>query len=95
MNKLLALATCVLLFACNQKIHKTENTNAATEQDPHSFSQPDKAVGTHLDLDIKVDFSTQQISGKAVWIIDNKSKGSEIIFDTRKLQIEKVTVGDD
>ena len=95
MNKLLALATCVLLFACNQKISKIENTNAATEQDPHSFSQPDKAVGTHLDLDIKVDFSTQQISGKAVWIIDNKSKGSEIIFDTRKLQIEKVTVGDD
>ncbi len=95
MNKILALATCVILFACNQKTGKTEETNAATEQDPHSFSQPDKAVGTHLDLDIKVDFTTQQISGKAIWTIDNKGKGNEIIFDTRKLKIEKVTMGDD
>ncbi|MES2775548.1 MAG: M1 family metallopeptidase [Bacteroidota bacterium] len=91
---LLAVSTCIL-FSCNEKPASTDSAAAADQKDPHSFSQPDKAVATHLDLDIKVDFTTQQISGKAAWTIDNKSKGNEIIFDTRKLQIEKVTVGDD
>ena len=65
------------------------------DEDPHSFSKPNNAVVTHLDLDIKVDFTTQQISGKAGWTMDNKNKGTEIIFDTRQLQIDKVTLGDD
>ncbi len=95
MNKLLIIAITFLLFACNQKTSNTAESPVTNEKDPHSFSQPDKAVGTHLDLDIKVDFTTQQISGKAIWTIDNKSKGDEIIFDTRKLQINKVTLGDD
>ncbi len=95
MNKLFLLATSLLLFACNQKTSNNAEIPQAGEQDPHSFSRPDKAVGTHLDLDIKVDFTTQQISGKAVWTIDNKSKGNEIIFDTRKLHIDRVTLGEE
>ncbi len=95
MNKLLVIGLALVLFACNQKTSNIAETPAADEKDPHSFSQPEKAVVTHLELDISVDFITQKISGKAVWNIDNKSKGREIIFDTRKLQIEKVTMGDD
>lgn len=95
MNKLLALATALLFLACNQNTGKQPEIPMADEKDPHSYSQPEKAVVTHLDLDIKVDFATQQISGKAVWTINNRAKGPEIIFDTRKLQIEKITLGDD
>ena len=52
-------------------------------------------MSKHLDLDIKVDFDTQTISGKASWQIENTSKGNEIIFDENTLNITKVTLGDD
>ena len=64
-------------------------------KDQHSFSKPNDAVAKHLDLDIKVDFESQSISGKATWTIDNTSKGKEIIFDENTLNIAKVTLGDD
>ena len=63
--------------------------------DAHSFSEPQKAVVKHLDLEIKVDFTTQILTGKASWLIDNINKSDEIIFDTRQLQIQKITLGDD
>ena len=66
-----------------------------TTKDSHSFSNPTEAVVKHLDLDIKVDFDTQTISGKASWTIDNTSKGNEIIFDENTLNISKVTLGND
>jgi leukotriene A-4 hydrolase/aminopeptidase len=44
-------------------------------------------------LELNVDFSTQLISGKASWTIENTSGATEIIFDSRQLQIQKVTLG--
>jgi len=72
------------------------NLNAFNDQrmDPHSFSLPSQAVVSHLDLDINVDFTSQIISGKAAWTIDNLSKTDTIVFDTRQLDIQKVTLGD-
>ena len=64
-------------------------------KDAHSFSNPNEAIAKHLDLDIKVDFDTQTISGKASWQIDNISKGNEIIFDENTLNINRVTLGDE
>jgi leukotriene-A4 hydrolase len=92
-RSILLLSTIFLLFSCNTKT--AETTQKTPEKDPHSFAEPEKALVKHLDLDIKVDFATQLISGKAVWTIDNIGKSDEIIFDTRQLNIEKVTIGDD
>ena len=64
-------------------------------KDKHSFSKPNDAVVKHLDIDIKVDFDSQTISGKASWTIENTSKGNTILFDTNTLNITKVTLGDD
>jgi leukotriene-A4 hydrolase len=69
-----------------------ENKKQAAPTDPHSFAAPEAAVVTHLDLDIKVDFALQQISGKASWQIDNKTRGNEIIFDDSGLFITKITL---
>jgi aminopeptidase N len=66
-----------------------------TNKDSHSFSNPAEAIVKHLDLDIKVDFDTQTISGIAFWTIDNTSKGNQIIFDENTLNITKVTLGND
>ncbi|MDB5198416.1 MAG: Peptidase rane alanine aminopeptidase [Chitinophagaceae bacterium] len=89
----LLLTLLVFAISCNQKTSQTDNVE--TEKDPHTFSEPDKAVVKHLDLDIKVNFDTKQISGKASWSINNIAKTDHIIFDTKLLEIQKVTVGAD
>ncbi|MGB0424687.1 MAG: hypothetical protein ACPGED_10195, partial [Flavobacteriales bacterium] len=61
-------------------------------KDHHSFSEPNKAVATHLSWDAEVDFDTKVISGTATFTIDNKSKGNKVVFDIRELEIEKVTL---
>ncbi|KQO34646.1 aminopeptidase [Flavobacterium sp. Leaf82] len=91
--KKLILATLFLTVIACQKKEQTEKAAAVTDE--HSYSKPELAVVKHLDLDIKVDFDTQTISGKASWLIDNISKGNEIIFDENTLNITKVTLGDD
>jgi len=91
--KKLILATLFLTIIACQKKEQTEKTAVTTDE--HSYSKPELAVVKHLDLDIKVDFDTQTISGKASWLIDNISKGNEIIFDENTLNITKVTLGDE
>ncbi|OXA84392.1 hydrolase/aminopeptidase [Flavobacterium hercynium] len=90
--------TCLLILflsvlACQKK--ETAETAATTVKDEHTFAKPELAVVKHLDLDVKVDFDTQTLTGKASWDIDNISKGNEIIFDENTLEITKVTLGDE
>lgn len=92
MKKIILVTLFLIALAC-QKKDQTEKTT--TVKDEHSYSKPELAVVKHLDLDIKVDFDTQTISGKASWLIDNISKGNEIIFDENTLNITKVTLGDE
>ncbi|RKR09607.1 leukotriene A4 hydrolase-like protein [Flavobacterium sp. 90] len=92
MKKIILVTLFLTALAC-QKKEQTEK--ATTVKDEHSYSKPELAVVKHLDLDIKVDFDTQTISGKASWLIDNISKGNEIIFDENTLTITKVTLGDE
>jgi leukotriene-A4 hydrolase len=96
MKKILLLTLFLTAIACQKKETTKETDKESTIiKDEHTFSKPDLAVVKHLDLDIKVDFDTQTISGKASWQIDNISKGTEIIFDENTLDITKVTLGDD
>ncbi|WP_291286850.1 hydrolase/aminopeptidase [Flavobacterium sp.] len=92
MKKIILVALFLTAFAC-QKKEQTEKNTAVIDE--HSYSKPELAVVKHLDLDIKVDFNTQTITGKASWQIDNISKGNEIIFDENTLNITKVTLGDE
>ncbi len=94
MKNLFFLSLVLVVFACQKKENNVELKNAAPK-DSHTFSNPQAAVVKHLDLDIKVDFDTQTIAGKASWTIDNLSKGNEIIFDENTLNISKVTLGKD
>jgi leukotriene-A4 hydrolase len=94
MKRLFILISALFAIACQQKGVESEGV-AKTTHDVHSFAKPLEAVVKHLDLDIKVDFEKKLISGKASWLIDNPSKGDKIIFDTRNLEIRKVTLGDD
>lgn len=75
------------LMACQQN-----KSIMKTTKDVHSFSNPNEALVHHLNLDIKVDFNTKTISGCASWNFINLNNTTEIIFDTKELKIEKVTL---
>lgn len=92
MKNTFAVALLCLLMSCQKK--EATTTTHQIVKDNHSFSNPQEAIAKHLDLDIKVDFDTETISGKASWTIDNISKGNQIIFDENTLNITKVTLGD-
>lgn len=83
----------MVLIACKQKT--SSNSEVDYRTDKHSLSQPQHAIVKHLDLDLQVNFDTEILTGKAVWIIENVSKGEEIILDTRDLTIDKVAIGED
>lgn len=82
-----------MILSCQQNNKKTIQTDQLKTEDPHSFSQPSVAYVEHLDLDLSVDFEKQQLTGKASWIINNKAKANEIVFDDSKLSIAKITLG--
>jgi leukotriene A-4 hydrolase/aminopeptidase len=92
MRKLILLIPVLFALSCQQKA-SDKNAAPAIVKDVHSFAEPEKAIVKHLDLELNVDFSTQLISGKASWAIENTSGATEIIFDSRQLQIQKVTLG--
>ena len=99
MNKLFKLTLVLLIFgsACESKKETNEpieKTESMYPKDHHSFALPDEAVINHLDLDIAVDFEEKLIAGKASYAIAN-NEADKIFFDTRNLNIEKVTLGDD
>jgi leukotriene-A4 hydrolase len=85
--------TCLFLFimlsmaAChNAATTSTSNNPAMSDttiaKDVHTQSNADKVILKHLDLDIKVDFDTKQISGIAKWSIENRDMLNELKLDT-------------
>ncbi len=89
LKKIIA-AALILFTACNTK-HQTSNQKLFMT-DVHSFAKPNDAVVTHLDLNLNVDFEQKILSGSASWNIENKTGTSEIVFDTKDLNISKVTL---
>ncbi len=84
------LIPMLMILSCTTK----KATEAGSSgNDPHSFAKPAEAIAKHLELDIKVDFTAQQIAGKAVWTIENKTGAKEIVFDASQLNIQKITLG--
>ena len=93
----LQLFALMLIFSCkpaDKPMQETDNQNME-KLDPHSFSEPEKAIVKHLDLKLKIDFNTQILSGVAVWAIENTSKSDQIVFDIKGLEIEKITLNED
>lgn len=80
------LQSCQTVEEQVQQLQETEIPN-----DPHSYSRPENAVVTHLDLDIEVDFAKKEILGASHWSIKKINPASkEIVFDTYELTIDSV-----
>ena len=88
MKKITLLLGCLILL--NSSCYNKKNTPMLSYiEEPHSFSQPNDAAITHLDLDINVDFDNEIIHGKASYLIKN-NQASQIILDSKFLTIENV-----
>jgi len=57
--------------------------------DVHSWSEPERAVVRHIDLDLEVDFARRILTGSAVLHYQTTSS-NELILDTRELAIHQV-----
>jgi leukotriene-A4 hydrolase len=87
--KIITLGLFWMLFLqCNPEMNTSQKTGQLT--DTHSFSNPDEAVITHLELDLNIDFDTRILTGKATYEIQTAENAKEIIFDTKDLIIENV-----
>jgi len=62
--------------------------------DPHSFSRPDQVAVTHLSLELEVSFEARRLSGVATLTLDNRSGASELVLDTRQLDVQEVHLAD-
>lgn len=99
MQKLLSQAVFIFiltfLYSCSSNNKETQNElTMKYAEDKHSFSNPNEAVAKHLNLNVIVDFDEKKLSGKASYTIINNN-ASKIIFDTKDLTIQKVTLGVD
>ncbi|MFM2048494.1 MAG: hypothetical protein RI955_1042 [Bacteroidota bacterium] len=83
-----------LFFNCQHKKTSISNNSNIDKHDCHSFAEPENAVVKHLSLNLNVDFEKNILSGFANWNIETHNNATEIIFDTRDLSIEKITLND-
>src|SRR5688572_4144009 len=88
MLTVLGIASC--LDTTNNPPSKEQPANVT--MDVHSFANPQEAVATHLNLELKADFDTKQLSGTATYDVRVFEGGDSIHFDTRDLDIHQVTV---
>ncbi|NMH87883.1 hydrolase/aminopeptidase [Flavivirga algicola] len=88
MKKILLAFGC-LIFLISSCSKKQNIPTLSYIEEPHSFSQPNEAVITHMDLDINVDFNNEMIHGKASYLIKS-NEASQIILDSKFLTIENV-----
>ena len=78
------------IFSC-QNQSKNEEVSTQTAKDYHSYSEPEKARVSHLDLELTVDFESRVLSGKASYRISRTTDADVIVFDTDELKISRVT----
>ncbi|TAG39285.1 MAG: M1 family peptidase [Cytophagia bacterium] len=93
---LLLIITSNLFWSCetkkeNEKQNQNEK-NMTTITDIHTFAKPNESIMTHISLDLKVNFEEKTLSGKAIIDIKNTENAKEFWFDSKFLQIEKITL---
>jgi leukotriene-A4 hydrolase len=102
LKRTILLSMPVLLVMCTAE--KTTNENPVSEsaevpkikyvKDPHSFANIEKARTTSLFLDIDINFEQRIISGTATYQIETDGTTDTIIFDSKYLEISKITLDD-
>jgi len=84
----------IVFVACkeNKSSDLTTDSTDKTMVDHHSYSNPGEAVIKHLFLALTADFEKKTLSGTADYTIEVSKGADSIIFDTRNLNIQSITV---
>jgi len=88
-----ALLAIALSAACSsQPAERTVDAPAglADEADIHSFARPAEARVTHVALDLNADMQAHELRGTATLTLQRRPGATELVLDTRDLDIEKV-----
>ncbi|HNP18344.1 MAG TPA: M1 family metallopeptidase [Fulvivirga sp.] len=86
-----------LIWGCSTNNNSEQkNEKMVTEiNDPHSYAKPSESVVKHLDWTATVDFDSKTITAKATLTLENATDAKNVVLDTKMLNIEKVTLGED
>src|SRR5688572_5989343 len=91
-------STLLCLPACKKNKTKLTNNNTVSEplwiKDPHSFSRPEEAVVTQLDIKLDISFASKLINGTASWNYQASDSAKFIYFDVKNIEVVSVTDGD-
>ena len=68
-------------------------TRSWPDRDIHSFARPVEARVTHVALDLRADFAEKRLSGTATLTVARQHAATELVLDTRELEILRVTDG--
>lgn len=87
------LAIILSIVSCQNKSKKDKAITVMEKRvsDPHSYSQPEEAVVTHLKLELEVDFEQKLIQGIAEIQFDKRAGAQKLILDTKDLDIHDVS----
>jgi leukotriene-A4 hydrolase len=66
---------------------------AAPVNDIHSFSRPEEARVTHVELDLSADFQQKRLAGTATLDLAVAPGARRVVLDTRGLEIQQVKTG--
>ncbi len=95
------ISVFIVAVSCNSSGSKTDHiindktvasTHEDNDKDYHSFSNTEDVYTEHIHLDLEIDFEHKNISGVARHKI-SKHSVNEIIFDSKALEIIKITTG--
>ena len=92
------LALTIGISACQpEKKENQEEKSSETMkiEDPHSYARPQESVVKHLDWKAKVSFEEKNIKAKATLTIENSEDAEKLILDTKDLEVDSVTLGDE
>jgi leukotriene-A4 hydrolase len=86
-------ALLVIAALCGCEPVKNQETVAMSKpMDPHSYAVPNDAKVKHLTWKAQIDFNTKTIHAVASWTIESDEDADLIMFDTKDLAIEKITL---
>src|SRR5579863_1795173 len=101
----LAVSLASLVVACSQQpavTHPPERPPApqtvaianvpTTIHDSQSHAHPDEVAVDHLNLELTVDFASHRLAGRATYRLVHRSPAARVVFDTRDLDIRRVSV---
>ena len=68
-------------------------TSSTQERDTHSYARPDEVRVTHVALDLRADFDARVLSGTATLTLQRNGSASQVVLDTKGLEIQRVSAG--